>query len=123
FVFSTGSMQWSWGLDDYNAPTLRPAAASAAAQRLTANVLAAFINPATVSTASLPSGTVGIAYSPLQLTASGGGQPYTWTASGLPPGMNVTSAGVLRGTATAAGNYSVNLTVTDDAQHTASVTL
>src|SRR5262249_32490413 len=23
-VFATGSMQWNWGLDDYNSPNLRP---------------------------------------------------------------------------------------------------
>lgn len=38
-VFSTGSMQWNWGLDDYNAPTLRPKRLSAAAQQITRNVL------------------------------------------------------------------------------------
>ena len=43
FVFSAGSMEWSWGLDDYNAPSLRPAYANSAAQKLTANVLATFI--------------------------------------------------------------------------------
>jgi hypothetical protein len=52
FVFATGSMQWAWGLDDYNtpnavgSPNLRPAFSSAAAQTLTANVLAAFANGA-----------------------------------------------------------------------------
>ena len=38
-VFATGSLQWSWGLDDYNSPNLRPARASAAAQQITRNVL------------------------------------------------------------------------------------
>jgi hypothetical protein len=41
-VFATGSMQWSWGLDDYNAPGLRPSQLSAAAQQLTRNVLNRF---------------------------------------------------------------------------------
>ncbi|HEY9698820.1 MAG TPA: N,N-dimethylformamidase beta subunit family domain-containing protein [Trichocoleus sp.] len=39
-VFATGSIQWSWGLDDFNAPQLRPSYLSAAAQQLTRNVLA-----------------------------------------------------------------------------------
>lgn len=30
-VFATGSIRWAWGLDDYNAPTLRPSRLSAAA--------------------------------------------------------------------------------------------
>lgn len=38
-VFATGSMQWNWGLDDYNAPTLRPSRLSAVAQQTTRNVL------------------------------------------------------------------------------------
>jgi hypothetical protein len=38
-VFATGSMQWSWGLDDYNAPTWHSPRASEAAQRITRNIL------------------------------------------------------------------------------------
>ncbi len=38
-VFATGSMQWSWGLDDYNAPQLRPSVFSPDAQAITRNVL------------------------------------------------------------------------------------
>ncbi|QLE54688.1 N,N-dimethylformamidase beta subunit family domain-containing protein [Nostoc sp. TCL26-01] len=38
-VFATGSMQWNWGLDDYNAPTLRPSLLNPDAQAITHNVL------------------------------------------------------------------------------------
>ena len=41
-VFSTGSMQWSWGLDDYQAPALRTSRLSPAAQQITRNVLTRF---------------------------------------------------------------------------------
>jgi len=44
-VFATGSMQWSWGLDDFNGPGLgglRTARLSAAAQQITDNVLERF---------------------------------------------------------------------------------
>jgi len=41
-VFSTGSIQWSWGLDDYHAPALRKSVLSPAAQQMTRNVLARF---------------------------------------------------------------------------------
>jgi|CXWL01.1.fsa_nt_gi cellulose synthase/poly-beta-1,6-N-acetylglucosamine synthase-like glycosyltransferase len=41
-VFSTGSIQWSWGLDDYHAPSLRKSVLSPAAQQMTRNVLARF---------------------------------------------------------------------------------
>jgi hypothetical protein len=39
FVFATGSNQWSWGLDDYNARPTRKAQVSRAAQQMTRNVL------------------------------------------------------------------------------------
>jgi hypothetical protein len=41
-VFATGSLQWSWGLDDYNAPSLRTSRLSAQAQQITSNVLEVF---------------------------------------------------------------------------------
>ncbi|MGD8322938.1 MAG: Ig-like domain-containing protein, partial [Gammaproteobacteria bacterium] len=41
-VFATGSLQWSWGLDDYNAPALRTSRLSAMAQQITGNVLEDF---------------------------------------------------------------------------------
>jgi hypothetical protein len=39
-VFATGSIQWSWGLDDYNVPQLRPSYRSEATQQMTRNILA-----------------------------------------------------------------------------------
>lgn len=42
-VFATGTMQWSWGLDDYNAPQLRPSVISPDAQAITRNILARMI--------------------------------------------------------------------------------
>jgi hypothetical protein len=44
-VFATGSIQWSWGLDDFNGPSLgglRSSRLSAAAQQITDNVLERF---------------------------------------------------------------------------------
>lgn len=43
-VFATGSMQWGWGLDDYNAPQLRPPVLNAGAQQITRNVLAKLLS-------------------------------------------------------------------------------
>jgi hypothetical protein len=42
-IFSTGTIQWSWGLDDFNAPELRAPALNPAAQQITRNVLARFV--------------------------------------------------------------------------------
>ncbi len=39
WVFATGSMQWNWGLDGYNAPAWHPVRVDARAQRVTRNVL------------------------------------------------------------------------------------
>ena len=77
-----------------------------------------------VTTASpLPAGTIGTAYTALQLTASGGTPPLTWTASGLPPGFTLSAAGVLTGIPTAAGTTSFSVTVTDSTSATATATL
>ena len=77
-----------------------------------------------VTTTSLPDGTVGTSYS-ATLAASGGTSPYRWaqTSGGaLPPGISaVTSGGVIAGTPTAAGTYGPYVfTVTDAKSTTAS---
>ena len=41
-VFATGTMQWSWGLDDWGAPALHPRWRHPDAERITRNVLEAF---------------------------------------------------------------------------------
>ncbi|WP_293135383.1 N,N-dimethylformamidase beta subunit family domain-containing protein [Microcoleus sp. bin38.metabat.b11b12b14.051] len=45
-VFATGSMQWAWGLDNYNAPELRSPVLNAPAQQITRNVLAKLLSAA-----------------------------------------------------------------------------
>ncbi len=42
-VFATGSIQWSWGLDDFNVPMLRRSRLNPATQQITRNVLQRFI--------------------------------------------------------------------------------
>ena len=42
-VVATGSIQWSWGLDDFNAPGLRSSRLNPAAQQITRNVLMRFL--------------------------------------------------------------------------------
>ena len=56
-----------------------------------------------VTTTSLPYGTVGSGYS-AQLSASGGSGTYTWSATGLPAGLSVNDrTGVIGGTPTQGG--------------------
>ncbi|KOX24597.1 hypothetical protein ADK67_18110 [Saccharothrix sp. NRRL B-16348] len=59
----------------------------------------------------------------LQLKASGGAPPYSWSATGLPPGLAIASAtGLISGTPTTAGTYTVTATATDSAGKSASTT-
>jgi sugar lactone lactonase YvrE len=77
---------------------------------------------AVVTTPPLPQGAVGAAYSQT-LSDSGGTPPDTnWTvaAGGLPPGLNLSSSGVLSGTPTVNGAYTFTAQVTDSAGATAS---
>lgn len=70
--------------------------------------------PVTVTTTSLPAATVGTAYT-TSMSASGGVPPYTWTATGVPGGLTLTTAGVLSGTPTTAATNTINFTATDSA--------
>ena len=45
-VFAAGTIQWSWGLDDFNAPGLRDSSMNPQAQQITRNVLARFLGQA-----------------------------------------------------------------------------
>jgi hypothetical protein len=76
--------------------------------------------------AAPPAGQVGVAYTDT-LTAAGGTAPYTWSvnAGSLPPGITLTSAGVLAGTPTTAGSYPFTVNVIDQNNGiaTASITL
>ncbi|GIF51471.1 subtilisin family serine protease [Asanoa ferruginea] len=55
----------------------------------------------------------------LQLQASGGTTPYTWSASGLPAGLSIgSSTGLITGSPTTAGTSNVTVTATDAASKT-----
>jgi hypothetical protein len=68
----------------------------------------------TLSPATLPNATVGVAYSQT-ITGSGGTAPYTFTVTAgvLPAGLTLTGAGVLAGTPTTAGATSFTIRGTD----------
>ena len=77
--------------------------------------------PLTVTTNSLPNGTVGTAYGPAALSASGGMTPYTWSwtaqaGSSLPPGLSIKTnndnTGTISGIPTTAGTFNVTVTAT-----------
>lgn len=78
-----------------------------------------------ITTTQLPDATSNSAYS-AQLAATGGAAPYIWSASGaLPPGLSMTSTGVVSGTPTTAGQSMLTVNVKDTEQNpqTAQVTL
>ena len=80
---------------------------------------------AITTSATLPAGTVGTAYSQA-LAATGGTTPYTWTTTttggqtGLPGGVTL-SGSTLSGNPTASGTFTFNIKVTDSATSPASV--
>jgi uncharacterized protein (TIGR03437 family) len=81
------------------------------------------ITPAlAITTTTLPSGTVGAAYT-ASLAATGGTTPYTWTvtAGSLPPGLTLSAAGAIGGTpSTATGSpFGFSVTVKDSVGNTA----
>ncbi len=71
--------------------------------------------PLSVTTRSLPAGTVGLAYS-ATLAATGGTTPYSWavTTGTLPPGLSLdASTGTITGVPTAPGATKFTVTLTD----------
>ena len=66
-----------------------------------------------ITTASLPSGQVGVAYTTTNLALNGGIAPYAWSITGLPTGLNGSSSGQISGTPTVGGTFTVTASVTD----------
>ena len=108
---STAITNFIWGSFDgsTNDPVVYPSGTSIA--NLEAQILFQIV------TASLPDGQKGTAYAATQLQAAGGVLPYSnWTwANGwpsLPPGLSLSSSGIISGTPTKAGTYGFAVSVT-----------
>jgi len=65
-----------------------------------------------ITTASLPNGSIGNSYT-ASLAGVGGSTTYNWSATGLPTGLTISQSGLISGTTTTAGTYSVVVTMTD----------
>lgn len=68
-----------------------------------------------ITSASLPGGYLNVNYSS-QLTATGGTAPYNWallTGSSLPPGLSLSTSGVIGGIPTTVGTYTFSVKLMD----------
>ncbi|MDE2155999.1 MAG: putative Ig domain-containing protein [Xanthomonadaceae bacterium] len=76
------------------------------------------VSAITVSPASLPTPVIGTAYSET-LSATGGVAPYTYSATGVPPGLTLSPGGVISGTPTGFGSFVMSVSATDSTTPTA----
>jgi hypothetical protein len=79
-------------------------------------------NPVTITNPGSQSSRVNQAITPLQLSASGGTAPYQWTAAGLPTGLSITTSGLISGTPTTRGTFTVTVTAIDSVGASGSTT-
>ena len=103
------SMYYIWGSFDgsTNAPVVFPNGTSISNLE---NQVLIQVSPRTVA-----NGYSNVPYPSVTFTATGGSfsPPYTWSASNLPPGLALSSDGILSGTPTQSGTYDFTLTLTD----------
>lgn len=69
------------------------------------------VSPPTINTSSFNSMIVSAAFS--QIMAASGVGPFTWSATGLPAGLTMSSSGVLSGVPTSAGSGSATITASN----------
>jgi hypothetical protein len=114
---TSGTYAFTVKATDSTTPT-----AQTATKSLTLTVAVA-ATPVQVTTASLPGGEVGIAYS-ATLTATNGTAPYSWslTSGSLPAGLTLATSGVISGTPTTAATSSFTVKVTDSSSPTTTAT-
>ncbi len=68
-----------------------------------------------ITPTSVPNGTNGVAYAATTFTASGGAfsPPFTWSQTGLPAGLSLSSGGTLSGTPAQSGTFDFTVQLTD----------
>lgn len=77
-----------------------------------------------ISPASLPNGAVGVDYPAVTLSVTGGQAPYSWSlasGSALPPGLDLSSGGVISGIPTQSGAFVTTIQMTDAGGRTVNV--
>jgi hypothetical protein len=77
------------------------------------------VTPPVSATCAVITAVQGVAITPVTMIASGGaGGPYTFTATGLPAGITISTSGTISGTATVSGTFSYTVTIKDKAGNT-----
>lgn len=122
FAFATALPYGSnWSIEVVSAPagqacSISPASGTVLAANVTDLVLSCTTVLVTIEPAALQAGIYAAAYPATQFGASsanGGTAPYAFAVGGgLPPGMTLTSSGVLSGTPSAAGSYTLIVNAT-----------
>ncbi len=111
---TNGTFQFTVGVSDGNA--------SVAYSNLSITITGGAAQPLQVTTTVLPGGTTGTIYSN-QVSATGGQLPYSWSltpgSTPLPPGLNLSTSGIISGTPTNGGTFGFFLRVTDASLNTA----
>ena len=100
------------------------AAGTSAAQSFTLKVNSNIAPAPVILTGSVPDGKVGEAYTSTTLQANNGQGVLTWSVSGgyLPANLTLSTSGTLSGTPAVNGEYQFTVTVTDEADQSASIT-
>lgn len=107
---SNGNTSHEFTVNDSTSPTNQQG------KRTLSLTILANVTPVTITTASLPNGSVGQSYSAPSLAASGGTSPYNWSLNNgsiLPQGLSLSASGGISGTPTASGTTSTTFKVQD----------
>src|SRR4029077_14246122 len=88
----------------------------------TPSAVASPSSPLAISGATFHDGEVGVAYGPVNLSATGGVPPYTWSVAtgNLPSGLILDPSGIVSGTPSTTGAANFTVQVADSANATAS---
>jgi len=107
--------------------SVRITATSKAESSKTSSLTLWLVAPLQISTCSerLPTGRPGLPFAVTKLVSTGGVGPFEWSvkAGSLPPGLNLTSAGVISGVPESAGTFEFTVEVKDSENFIASAQL
>jgi hypothetical protein len=107
--------------------SVKVTATSKAESSKTASLTLWLVAPLKISTCSetLPRGRPGLPFTVTKLVSTGGLSPFEWSlkAGSLPPGLDLTSAGVITGVPESEGTFEFTVEVKDAENFTASVEL